>query len=180
MYVVLKPVEVWNITLKMLSDKYLKAKAAETHGLLGFCVEMLLKHANFLLSGNPGSTQPVLFDLLLCAGRAALKFDAILAGHERSVDESTCQQLFDEYNAFICISARAGVPVLPKAHLMYHLLQRSLTKGNPRMYTTYVDESYNGVIARVCRSVHRKGWALAVYRKLDMMQAMGVGNALDD
>ena len=63
---------------------------------------------------------------------------------------------------------------------MYHLLQGSLIKGIPRMYTTYADESYNGVIARVCRSVHRRGWALAVYRKLDMMQAIGVGNALDD
>ena len=65
---------------------------------------------------------------------------------------------------------RAGLALLPKCHMMYHMIQRAVRKGNPRMYSTYIDESLNGVIARVCRSVHRRGWALEVYRKLAMME----------
>ena len=157
----------------MLSEKYLKAKAAETHGLLGFSVEMLLKHQNTIHHGESAE----LFQLLLRAGQAALKFDEVLAAHGRRVDEQACEALFANYDRFICLCARAGVPRLPKAHLVYHFLQKASSKGNPRMYSTYVDESYNGVIARICRSVHRRGWALAVYRKLDMMQTMAVAKA---
>ena len=40
------------------------------------------------------------------------------------------------------------------------------------MFSTYVDESYNGAIAKVSRSVHRRNWAMAVYRKLQMLEAL--------
>ena len=164
--------QVWNLTLTMLSDKHLKAKAAETHGLLGFVVEMLVKHEHTISHANPGGNSTPLFDLLLRAGKAALDFDAELSKYGRLVDAGTCQRLFDHYNRFICLCARAELPLLPKAHLMYHLLQRALIRGNPRVYATYIDESYNGTIAQVCRSCHRRGWALAVYRKVEMMQSM--------
>ena len=164
--------QVWNLTLTMLSEKYLKAKAAETHGLLGFVVEMLRKHENSLTQADPNGQPSLLFDLLMRAGRAALDFDAELSCHGRAVDEAVCNKLFQHYDRFISLCARAQLPLLPKAHLMYHLLQRAVVRGNPRTYSTYIDESYNGAIAQVCRSCHRRGWALAVYRKLEMMQCM--------
>ena len=165
----------------MLSDKYLKAKAAETHGLLGFVVEMLRKHENSLTNTNPANGQPSLFfDLLMRAGKAALDFDAELSSHNRAVDATSCEKLFQHYDRFITLCARAQLPLLPKAHLMYHLLQRALVRGNPRLYSTYVDESYNGAIAQVCRSCHRRGWAVAVYRKLEMMQCMSNAKECQD
>ena len=155
--------EVWNLTLKMLSEKYLKCKAAETHGLLGFVVETLDKYRNELAG-------TLAFDLLASAGHSALDFDAVLSAHDRSMPIESCRELFSHYNRFIVLCDRAAVPLLPKAHMMYHCVQRSRDKGNPRMYSTYMDESYNGAIARVCRSVHRRNWALAVYRKLEMLE----------
>ena len=154
----------------MLSDKYLKAKAAETHGLLGFVVETLRKHKDALMSAHTDSR--TLFDLLTHAGEEALKFDHVLATHSRAINLQTCNALFGHYNAFICLCSRAGLPLLPKAHMMYHCVQRALRQGNPRMYATYIDESYNGDIARVCRSVHRSNWAVAVYRKLQFLECM--------
>ena len=159
----LPPLKVWNLTLNMLSSKYLRCKAAETHGLLLFVVEMLQKHKNHLA----GDLQ---FDLLRSAGHAALDFDAVLNGHDRIFPRESCQSLLNHCNRFILLCERAAIPLLPKAHMMYHCIQRSLEKGNPRMYSTYIDESYNGAIARVCRSVHRRNWAMAVYRKLEMLE----------
>ena len=155
----------------MLQEKHLKAKAAETHGLLAFVVEMLEKHKD-ALQNTSDPQDKLVFELLTHAGAAAMAFDAVLASHDRRVGLQFSQQLFMHYNCFIVFCQRAGVPMLPKAHLMYHAVQHSLTKGNPRAYTTYIDESLNGAIARVCRSVHRRGWAQAVYRKIQLMEIM--------
>ena len=162
------PLQVWNLTLTTIAGKYLKAKAAETHGLLNFVVDRLAKHSETLAS----TSQAASVDLLLRAGNAAMDFDAVLAAHPRAVDAETCGLLFDNYNRFICLSARAQIARMPKCHMMYHMIQRALLKGNPRMYSTYIDESLNGAIARVCRSAHRRGWALAVYRKLSMLEQL--------
>ena len=170
--------KVWNLTLGMLSDKYLKAKAAETHGLLGFVMEILQKHKDSLVAGHTAEAR-TLFDLLSRAGEEALKFDAVLERHSRAINTEICTALFNHYNAFISLCARADVPILPKAHMVYHMVQRALRQGNPRMYSTYIDESYNGNIARVCRSVHRQTWALGVYRKLAMLESMKVEESQD-
>ena len=135
--------------MTMLAGKYLKAKAAESHGLLGFVVDRLQKHANVLSLSE--------HDFLLRAGKAAMDFDAVMANRPRAIDERTCGMLFDHYNRFIAL--------LPKCHMMYHMIQRAVRKGNPRMYSTYIDESLNGVIARVCRSVHRRGWGFGSVQK---------------
>ena len=134
-------------------------------------MEMLRKHKN-ALANHCKTEVPNYFDLLARAGEEALKFDAVLARHSRTIDTETCTSLFNHYNTFICLCDRANLPILPKAHMMYHCVQRALRHGNPRMYSTYIDESYNGNIARVRRSVHRQGWALGVFRKLEMLEAM--------
>jgi hypothetical protein len=101
-----------------------------------------------------------------------MEFDTVLASHGRQIDEPVSESLFQTYSRFISLMDRAGAELLPKSHLMFHLVQNSIFKGNPRHYSTYIDESYNGVIARVVRSCHRRGWAMAVYRKLQMTEAL--------
>ncbi|CAE7223622.1 unnamed protein product, partial [Symbiodinium sp. KB8] len=100
-----KGTEVFNLTLNMLAGKYLKAKAAETHGLLNFVVDRIGKHSESLAS----TSQAASFDLLLRAGKAAMDFDAVLAAHPRAIDAETCGLLFDNYNRFICLATRAEV-----------------------------------------------------------------------
>ena len=106
------------------------------------------------------------------AGKAALAFDEILAKHTRQIGDSELLELYNRYNEFVHLSARAGVSTSPKTHLMYHCIHRAFERGNPRAYTTYVDESYNGAIAKVCRSVHRATWAVSVYRKLEQLESL--------
>ena len=152
----------------MLAEKALKCKAAETHGLLRFAVMTLEKYHTILQRCE----QSHMFDLLLRAGRAAEAFDHIMAQYSRKIPEDACDELHAKYHRFIQLCCRAGVPVLPKSHLMQHLVAQARQKGNPRTFSTYVDESYNGAIAKVCRSVHRRNWAMAVYRKLEMLEAL--------
>ncbi|CAE7238530.1 unnamed protein product [Symbiodinium sp. CCMP2592] len=163
-----KNFKVWNLTLTMLAEKALKCKAAETHGLLGFAVETLEKYKTVLQNCE----QSHMFDLLLRAGRAAEAFDRVMASHTRVFPTDACDSLHQSYHRFIVLCSRAGVPLLPKGHLMFHLVAQASVRGNPRCYSTYIDESYNGAIAKVCRSVHRRNWALAVYRKLEMLESM--------
>ena len=160
--------QVWNLTLSMVAGKYLKAKAAETHGLLGFVVNRIEMHKVVLEATEHANT----FGLLLQAGQSALDFDAVMASHPRAIDETVCGQLFQHYDKFICLCKEAGMHLMPKSHMMYHLLQRAIRKGNPRMYSTYIDESLNGQIARICRFVHRRNWALSLYEKLAMMDSL--------
>ena len=98
----------------MLSDKHLKAKAAETHGLLAFVFEMLQKYEHQL--STSGSEQDQLFfELLKHAGQSALAFDAVLARHGRQIDEGAAEEMLMHYNRFIVLCNRAGLPILPKA-----------------------------------------------------------------
>ena len=157
----------------MLAEKALKCKAAETHGLLRFVVMTLEKYKEVLQKNEKSQ----MFDLLRRAGCAAEAFDQVMNEHDRVFPEEACDALFSHYHRFIQLCSRAGVPFLPKGHLMYHMVSQARQKGNPRMFSTYVDESYNGAIAKVSRSVHRRNWAMAVYRKLQMLEAL---HASDD
>ncbi|CAE7582788.1 unnamed protein product [Symbiodinium sp. CCMP2592] len=60
--------EVWNLTLTMLSDKHVKAKAAETHGLLAFVCEMLAKY-KARLSTSGSEQDQLFFELATHAGK---------------------------------------------------------------------------------------------------------------
>ena len=153
----------------MIAGKQLKAKAAETHGLLLFATEMLCKYKQQLIWEGNDPQKNEMFELLSKAGESALAFDKILSDHDRQMGEQPLYGLCCRYNEFALLCSRA---VLPKNHLMYHCIQRAQEKGNPRVYSTYIHESYNGAIAKVCRSVHRRTWAISVYRKLEMLEAM--------
>ena len=133
----------------MLAERQLKCKAAEHESAL---------------NENLDPAKQMQFKLLKLAGKAALAFDEILAKHTRQIGDSELLELYDRYNEFVHLSARAGVSTSPKTHLMYHCIQRAFEKGNPRAYATYVDESYNGAIERT--------WAVSVHRKLEQLESL--------
>ncbi|CAE7267823.1 unnamed protein product [Symbiodinium sp. CCMP2592] len=162
-----------------LKDKHVKAKAAETHGLLAFVCEMLAKY-KARLSTSGSEQDQLFFELATHAGQSAMAFDAVMARHGRDINAAVSGEMLMHYDRFIVLCSRAGFPLIPKGHLMYHCIQRSVLQGNPRTYSTYVDESYNGAIARACRSVHRRGWAWAVYRKLQILETVRAASQTGD
>ena len=88
------------------------------------------------------------------------------------VDARTAQQMLDavvKHNTWI---ERCGFDLKPKNHQLVHFVQRSLHDGAPRLYTTYREESFNGVLARVGRSVHALTWEAGVLYKIAYLQEL--------
>lgn len=103
--------------------------------------------------------------LLKEAADAAVRFDEVFQTQHRRLNRSELQRAFNSYIWFLSFYRKSGGPLLPKCHFMIHLVQRARFKGNPKMYSTYRDESFNGLIAKIARSCHRRTWANAVHWK---------------
>ena len=161
-----RPVEVWDLTLSMIgqsSNPSLSAKAAESHGLVSFVAFLLQKHqlAFQSLSHERARKGKVLLE----AAKAALQVDTVFKAESRMLSREELQRAFWAYSRFLKFYVEGGGPVIPKCHFMMHLIQRASHKGNPRLYSTYRDESFNGTIAKVARSCHRRTWQNAIHFK---------------
>lgn len=141
----------------------LHAKAAESHGLLKFMACLLNSHLGRFRSLGEESYRQAKF--LKEAADAAVRFDEVFQTGHRRLDRSELQRAFNSYIRFLSFYKKAGGPLVPKCHFMIHLVQRARFKGNPKMYSTYRDESFNGLIAKIARSCHRRTWANAVHWK---------------
>lgn len=163
---------VWNLTLKMLgrpNKPILAAKAAETHGLLDFAVGLLQKYEVQLSAISRDFALTT--QLLLASGKAAQKFNTLLADNTRDLSAEVIDSMMSSYRHFAVMYDRAGGHLTPKHHIMLHMIQRAGWHGNPRYYMTYRDESLNGVVARIAASCHRRSWDVNVHRKLNHLLA---------
>ncbi|CAL1136592.1 unnamed protein product [Cladocopium goreaui] len=161
-----KSSEVWNLTLGMLGSEdhpSLGAKAAESHGLLEFVHWLFGIHLERFDKLTPEKKRKGKF--LLEAAKAAMGLDDVFQAEHRKMTRSQVQKAFNSYVRFLSFYAKAGGNITPKCHFMLHLIQRSLFKGNPRLYTTYRDESFNGLLAKIARSCHRRTWMNAIHWK---------------
>ena len=141
----------------------LNAKAGESHGLLKFVHWLLSKHLEELTAWSDGCGRQA--SLLLAAATAALEMENVLGITSRCLTRADCQSLLNSYIRFLAMYRRAGGVLKPKCHLLVHLIQRSLQKGNARLYSTYKDESFNAVVAKIARSAHRRTWANVIHFK---------------
>ena len=163
----------------MMAVKGFKAKAAEVRGLLGFADHLLCKYADKLTQG-PNPEKNRMFTMLTHAGKAALGFEQLLISHSRALPDTAAQQLFSAYMRFTAMAYRSGMPTTPKSHLMIHCLQQAKGKGNPRMFSCYRDESLNGIIREIARSVHQKLFADSVLTKVHIGEQSAVKKAARD
>ena len=162
-----KGTEVWNLTLTMIGSTdspSLHTKAAESHGLLLFVRDLFLQYMEqFNATLSAGMARK---GKLLCeSAKAAVELEEVFATNTRAMPRQAAQRALLAYCRFLRFYHEAGGPLLPKHHWMFHLVQRALFKGNPRQYTTYRDESFNGEIAKIARSSHRRTWNNVIHWK---------------
>jgi len=155
------------------SKPVLAAKAAESKGLLYFAVDLLERH--MLQIAELGDDALLKAQLLLSAGRSAVSFETVMNTHSRSFSCDQKNALFHHYHRFVTIYLQAGGQVIPKVHLMYHLIYESERKGNPKFYQTYHDETMNGIVAKIAASCHRLTWARSIMRKFYIRSCIGLG-----
>ena len=135
----------------------LHAKAAESHGLLKFVLWLLEKYSDEFEKLPEETSRPLA--ILKAATQAANSMDDIL------LSRMQCQHLMQHYLRFLTLYLKAGGVWRPKCHLPLHLIQRAMVQGDPRLYSTYRDESLNGVIAKIARSAHRSTWGNVIHFK---------------
>ena len=66
----------------------------------------------------------------------------------------------------------AGGSPTPKHHLCLHMFLSMATKGNPKYYHTYRDETLNGLIAKLCAAAHRFAFHTEVHRRFANLQQL--------
>ena len=138
---------VSDLTTSMLSDedgRKVKTKAAETWGVLLFLLDEL-HTANLHIV--PDATD------LLAAGRALENTIGLWDSCEWRLTDKDIQKSYDYLTKFLQLTHRFEHMHTPKRHLCTHLLSNLAQHGNPRMYSTWMDESLNKQIKKCCREL---------------------------
>ena len=143
----------------------LSTKAAETGTLLGFCFDLVRRHGARLGEQGP---------FLLAVGEALVSARRVMAQCGPVMSMGECHQLCDHARRAFALRADAGIPFTPKWHLFLHICHRAYWNGNPRSYSTFVDEGFNGRLAAIVATCHRRTWhrrVLAGFRVAYTQQA---------
>lgn len=149
--------EVEDLTVNILGGKkgaLANFKAAESKRLLPFVLGVL-------------RVVPRLDDglraQLVGAGEALVEFSRCIDDSPMIMQPGVIQAMHESYKRYMKLSAAAGVPMKPKNHLFGHLVNRAITAGNPKMYSTFDDEGLNAVVKRMGIAAHRMVWEYRMY-----------------
>ena len=149
-----------DLTVTMLGSRdspELKTKAAETQPLVRWAIDLCQKHS---------------FEdsmLLHAAGLALVEYMGILKAHSFHVPIQACNRLM-----FLCLRhlnliQRASVTLVPKHHQWVHLTIKIPIFGNPRFYSTFLDESLNLVVASMASASHQSNLEKRVFDQLCLL-----------
>ena len=161
--------EVQDLSIAMLGDgtsqNKLKTKAAETKGLTYFCLHLLAKLGHHI----PGLVGP-----LMQAGQAITQYMECLDLYPPQPDAQQSQILFALGMRHLRLAKAAGVELSPKHHLFIHMLRRTPKAGNPRTYSTFLDESLNEVLVSVCKAAYATVWELRGFTNFAHLRGHGL------
>ena len=150
---------VKELTTGMLGKRggLLKTKAAETGALLPFAIQL----CHIYTFRDAGA--------LHSAGMLLQEYMDILSSAPRQVPDQTTQLLLDKVLRHLRILQHVGVKLLPKHHLWCHLTVRIRTAGNPRAYSTFLDESLNRALANMASAAHRARWEERTFMRTQLL-----------
>lgn len=131
-------------TLGDLSDKAMRTKGAETWGFFLFLITVL--ETDTAAVGQEGAA-------LLEAARAMRRMVDTWTESEANVRPRQIQECFDCWLRFCRLTADIPQVHIPKRHLVAHLLGNLGRQGCPRLYSNWLDESWNKCLKRACRGV---------------------------
>ena len=161
-----KASQVHDLTLGMIGPKenpdMSQCGGAARRSLLPFVVEVLEKFQITLPQPCAGH--------LMRAGNALKHYFDMTRAFERRMPRHAVQSLFDCAIVHNKAFELAGGLDQPKHHAFLHLIEQSLRLGNPRLRSTYRNESLNGTVAIMARSVHRSTFIQSILQKYGLLQ----------
>ena len=154
----------------------LTCKAAEARGMLEFVVhllEMTLPDLDPLLPVYETA------QMLLACASAAVDVDHLLRSTGRAdYSDASRAKLFRTYMHHLQLYDRCGGNLLPKHHMMVHMIHKTSRLGHPSLYATFRDESLNGVVAKIAKSCHRRSFNHMVHLKFQRLRALAGSYAM--
>ena len=142
------------VTLKMLqffnlkSKGHLKVKGGEATNILPF-VHTLLRRSSLVPKRRE----------LLKATHALLRAYRLMRAGGKRIQADDLESLLDV--VFTNCKA-AGVPLIPKFHLMRHLGDLTRSAGNPACFSEYFDEDHNRVMVRLAQAASTPKFEAAI------------------
>ena len=126
-------------------DRRFKTKAMECWGSALFLLE-------FLDGAMP--RLPPLAARILQGGKWLVKFMHELRSMGPRIETTQAHSLLDIWKNWMAIAEELEAWT-PKAHLMYHLIIKSVRQGNPLRYQVFADESLNRILRDALRLCHQ-------------------------
>lgn len=152
--------EIGQLTLAMIgkpTSQCLAIKAAESGTFIEFCRDELLLHV-----GTVSASHREQAIALLAVLEALVALRDEMRWSPRVLSGAQLQRMTDFASRAFSLREAAGIPFVPKWHLMLHLVHDAHTRGNPKHWTTFLDEDFNGKLKAMASSLHRATW----YRRL--------------
>jgi hypothetical protein len=150
-----KLTELNNVTQKMLgtsADRKLKTKAGETWGLLLFLVQVLSIYPAII------ADQQRLLEAGSCLSELIHLFDSCGS----RMPAASVQLAFDKFLRHMALTADFDDLLIPKRHLVLHMLRDIPWLGNPKHYACWEDESLNKTLKKACRGISQQTFEASV------------------
>ena len=115
---------------------------------------------------------------LMRAGAALVSWYEVVKTEDMCVSLAGQQKAIDEMQRHMLNSEAAAINFVPKHHFFCHATHRFGHQGNPRAYSTFLDESLNLVLRTCAQFAHRKNQATRIFSLFALRGAMGLSQYL--
>eukprot|EP00959_Pyramimonas_sp_CCMP1952_P023198 487895-Pyramimonas_sp.AAC.1 len=88
--------------------------------------------------------------------------------------EGGLRELFETSDTHVKHLVLCGVRLIPKHHSWAHLTLSARSHGNPRTFSTFLDESLSGLAAVVARSCRPAQFEAKISSRLALMPILGM------
>ena len=149
--------------LGKLKNPTLAAKGGQTVDIVPFCTRLMHECA----------AQGQVFQLLAKAGRAITIFEETYRSEPLVMSTAGVNLLLTNCVTHCVAFKLAGGITVPKHHAWIHLCHGARWSGNPKGYSTYGDESENGLAAKQGRFAHPFAFAFTVMQKQVALERLG-------
>lgn len=162
--------------MKMIGTRdnpHFSAKGSETKNVLPWVLSVFDEY-NDRFSSLENQDLRLALDFAKEAGIAALEFENILRSQPRHMSPASTADLLSKYMRFASLYERAGGNLVQKHHLMIHCIRDTSLFGNPKYYTTYRSESFNGVLARIARNCYSSTFYADIHIRAAALNARSI------
>ena len=106
---------------------------------------------------------------LKAAAAALITYMDIMRDNPADMNADACEKLMHSCLRTLDMMNRAECGFTPKCHLWLHLTQRVPLCGNPRLYSTFLDESLNHVVSCIAGAANRRTWEKRIFQRIGLL-----------